>query len=109
MKRLLLVTLCLGLASLASAQSRSPRHSLDYPGDEAGNRTINKIDGVLPKARVHKRLITCGDGVSSNTNYHGPYIASFRGLAADDDRQHDHHDVEYHLMTQRTYPVTSHA
>jgi hypothetical protein len=84
MKTLLTPFLALALlVGVAEAQTRTPRHSLDFPGDEAGNRTMRKIDSVLPKARIHRKLITCGDGASSATHYQGPHIAAFRGLAPD--------------------------
>lgn len=84
MKKFVVVALALCLALPAVAQQRTKRHSLDYTSNESQNRALEKIDATLSKGRIHRKFITCGDGVSSSTTYQGPYIASFRGLAADD-------------------------
>ena len=83
MKTLLALTLVVLCAGTALAQSRTPRVGLDYTGSESENRNWNKVDAQLDYGRISRDLITCGDGVSSSTNYQGPHIAAWRGLAAD--------------------------
>lgn len=78
MKTLTTLTLTLALlVGVASAQTRTPRHGLDYPGTEAGNRSMNKIDQRLPGAVTQGSFIACGQlpdnsGGAAGTIFLGP-------------------------------------
>ena len=66
-----LCTLAL-LIGVASAQTRTRRHGFDYPGDEAGNRTMNKLDDRVPGAITQGSFIACGQLANNGTIFLGP-------------------------------------
>ena len=76
MKTLVIALLALAtVAGSAMAQTRTPRHGFDYPGNEAGNRTMNKLDQKIPLGPytgIVQSFVYCGQLANNGTIYLGP-------------------------------------
>lgn len=88
MKTLLLALLA--LATVAGAQTRTPRHSFDYTGDETANRNLNKLDQKIPLGPytgIVQSFVYCGQLANNGTIYLGPVSldgsGAGEGIAAD--------------------------